>query len=96
MSGSCLYCFRRDATSERLGLDGNEPFSFAAAEPGEGFPVELTAVAVRSDGSRAEFPVRADIRSEAEADLLLRGGMFTAALERIVGDAALLSPPRPG
>jgi aconitate hydratase len=79
--------FSENTSVECLRLDGSELVSFAAAEPGKGFPTEMTAVATRSDGARTEFPVRADIRSEAEADLLLRGGMFAAALERIVGDA---------
>ena len=35
----------------------------------------------RPGGEELRFEVRADVRSDAEADLLRRGGMFQAALE---------------
>jgi aconitate hydratase A / 2-methylisocitrate dehydratase len=68
---------------DALGLDGSEEFAFEGVSAGvvERSPIAVTAR--RSSGDAVHFDVRADVRSDAEADLLRRGGMFQAALERM-------------
>jgi len=66
---------------EALGLDGSEEFAFAGLAAGiaTGSPIGVIARRARE----LHFTVRADVRSQAEVDLLQRGGMFHAALERM-------------
>jgi aconitate hydratase len=81
--GIVPFLFAEGMNVDALGLDGSEEFSFEgiAAGVAAGSPVAVTAR--RASGEEVRFDVRADVRSEAEADLLRRGGMFQAALERM-------------
>src|SRR5439155_10580867 len=73
---------------DTLGLDGSEEFAFDGLAAGvtQGLPIAVTAR--RSSGAELSFAVHADVRSQAEAGLLRRGGMFQAALERLAGAPA--------
>jgi aconitate hydratase len=75
--------FAEKDTVDTLGLDGSEEFAFegVSAAVAERGPIAITAR--RSNGEEVHFDVRTDVRSVAEADLLRRGGMFQAALERM-------------
>jgi aconitate hydratase len=67
---------------ESLELTGEEIFDFrgmAAAVSGKG-SIDVTARA--GNGRIVRFQARPDIRTEAEADLLRKGGIFQAALQR--------------
>src|SRR5262249_47354025 len=66
---------------EALGLDGSEEFAFAGLAAGiaTGSPIGVIARRARE----LHFTVRADVRSQAEVDLLQRGGIFHAPLERM-------------
>ena len=65
-----------------LDLDGSEEFSFDGVPEGIANRSSITVVARRSSGADARFEVNADVRSAAEADLLRRGGIFQASLEK--------------
>jgi aconitate hydratase len=81
--GIVPFLFAGGIGVDALGLDGSEEFSFDGIATGvtAGSPVAVTAR--RASGEVVRFDVQADVRSEAEADLLRRGGMFQAALERM-------------
>jgi aconitate hydratase len=68
---------------DTLGLDGSEELGFEGLAAGlsSGSPIAVSAR--RSNGGQLRFDVRLDIRSKTEAELLKRGGMFRAALERM-------------
>jgi aconitate hydratase len=68
---------------DTLGLDGSEEIGFEGLAAGVATGSPIAVGARRSSGDDARFVVRADVRSTAEAELLKRGGMFQAALERI-------------
>jgi len=68
---------------DMLALDGSEELAFTGIEAGIATGSEVAVGARRSNGDTLRFKVRADVRSPAEAELLRRGGMFQAALERI-------------
>jgi aconitate hydratase len=77
---------------DALGLDGSEELAFEGLAAGI---VRSSPIAVnvrRSNGDVLRFKVRADVRSPAEVELLRRGGMFQAALERIDSVTATSSP----
>ncbi|MCB4771571.1 aconitate hydratase AcnA [Ancylobacter sp. Lp-2] len=67
---------------ELLALDGSESYTIDDLDIaiGTGHPAHV--ILDRRDGSRQGFEVRVDVRSDAEASLLSRGGIFQAALER--------------
>ena len=65
-----------------LDLDGSEEFSFDGVPEGIANRSSITVVARRSSGADTRFEVNADVRSAAEADLLRRGGIFQASLEK--------------
>jgi aconitate hydratase len=66
---------------DTLGLDGSEEFAFEGIAGGVARQAPVGVVAKRAGGEEVHFPLSADVRSAAEADLLQRGGMFQAALE---------------
>jgi aconitate hydratase len=73
---------------DTLALDGSEELAFeglAGAITGNA-PIAVTAT--RSNGETVRFAVTADVRSDAEADLIRRGGMFQAALDRMLAGGA--------
>jgi aconitate hydratase len=84
--------FAESDSVDMLALDGSEELAFAGVEVGIATATELTVSARRSNGHEVSFTVRADVRSPAEAELLRRGGMFQAALERIDSVTATSSP----
>jgi aconitate hydratase len=67
-----------------LALNGSEEFDFAGLAPGIAGRSPIAVTARRGNGAEVSFSVRADVRSEAEADLLRRGGMFQSALDRVM------------
>jgi aconitate hydratase len=77
-----LLLAERDSV-DTLGLDGSEELAFAGLAAGvtAGSPIAVSAR--RSNGNEVRADVRADVRSQAESELLRRGGMFQAALDRI-------------
>jgi aconitate hydratase len=84
---------------DTLRLDGSEEIGFEGLATGlaSGSPIAVNARRANRDELR--FDVRADVRSQAEAELLNRGGVFHAALERInsagpVGLDAVTDPVR--
>jgi aconitate hydratase len=81
--------FAEQDSVDALGLDGSEEFAFAGLAAGIATGSPIAVIARRSNEFR--FDVRADVRSRAEADLLRRGGMFHAALERM--SVGVESPP---
>jgi aconitate hydratase len=68
-----------------LGLDGSEEFAFEGVATGTAGRRPIAVTARRANREELRFDVLADVRSDAEADLLRRGGMFQAALERMAG-----------
>jgi aconitate hydratase len=84
--------FAESDSVDTLGLDGSEELAFdgTAAGIATGLPIAVTAR--RANGDTLRFEARADARSPAEAELLRRGGMFQAALERIDSVTATSSP----
>jgi aconitate hydratase len=79
-----LLFAERDSV-DTLGLDGSEEFAFEGLANGLATGAPIAAVARRANGAEMRFDVHADVRSQAEADLLQRGGMFQAALDRMAG-----------
>src|SRR5207249_4526459 len=77
---------------DTLGLDGSEELAFAGLAAAIATGTEIAVSARQSNGEQVRFAVRADVRSQAEAELLRRGGMFQAALERIDSVTATSSP----
>jgi len=73
--------FRDGQTIASLGLTGNEEFSFENVAESVETHQSLRFVARRPNGNVIQFEVDVDVRSDADADLLKRGGMFSAALE---------------
>jgi len=69
---------------ESLTLDGSEELAFDNVADGIAARAPIAVVARRPDGTTIRFVVQADVRSDAETDLLTRGGMFAAALDRMV------------
>ena len=74
--------FARADSVETLGLDGSEEFAFEGIADGIGKRSPIAVSARRRDGDAVRFEVQADVRSDAEADLLQRGGMFQACLKQ--------------
>jgi aconitate hydratase len=74
--------FSREDKVETLGLDGSEEFAFDGIAEGIASHGPILVTARRADGGEVRFPVTADVRSAAEADLLQRGGMFQAGLDK--------------
>jgi aconitate hydratase len=68
---------------DSLALVGNEELAFDNLAQGIKARAPITVVARQLDGATVRFVVEADVRSDAEADLLMRGGMFAAALDRV-------------
>jgi aconitate hydratase len=66
---------------DSLNLVGSEEFAFEAVDEGIATRRPIGVIARRSNGEGVRFEVIADIRSDAEAELLHNGGMFQAALE---------------
>jgi aconitate hydratase len=66
-----------------LALDGSEELAFENLARGIAERAPIAVAARRLGGEIIRFDLQADIRSDAEADLLRRGGMFQAALERM-------------
>jgi aconitate hydratase len=63
-------------------LDGSEEFALDGLRDGIAQRRPIGVTARRAGGEALRFDVVADVRSDAEADLLQRGGMFQAALEQ--------------
>jgi aconitate hydratase len=84
--------FAGEDSVDALGLDGSEELTFEGVAAGITKHSPIVMVARRPGGETLRFEVQADVRSDAETDLLQRGGMFQAALERMaqgaVGKAA--------
>jgi aconitate hydratase len=74
--------FARKDTVETLGLDGSEELAFDGIAAGIANHRPILVTATCADGSAVRFEVTADVRSAAEADLLQRGGMFQAGLDK--------------
>jgi aconitate hydratase len=74
--------FARGDEVETLGLDGSEDFAFEGIADGIADRTPILVTARRPDGGQLRFKVTADVRSAAEADLLQRGGMFRASLDK--------------
>ncbi len=66
---------------EALGLVGSEVFSFEEIDRSIAARQPIGVTVRRQDGEELSLAVSADIRSDAEAELLRSGGMFAAALE---------------
>jgi aconitate hydratase len=81
--------FKEGVGAQGLGLDGSEEFSFDGIAAGIAAGSPITVTARRASGEEVRFDVQADVRSEAEADLLRRGGMFQAALARMTSATAV-------
>jgi aconitate hydratase len=73
--------FADEDSVDALQFDGSEEFAFEGIADGIARLRPIGVVARRSNGEELGFEVTADVRSAAEADLLVRGGMFGAALE---------------
>jgi aconitate hydratase len=73
----------REDSVETLGLDGSEEFCFEGIADGVAKRLPIGVSTRRQDGDSIRFEVRADVRSDAEADLLQRGGMFQACLKQM-------------
>lgn len=73
--------FRDGQSVATLGLTGEELFSIESAADLAEAQTPLRVAARRPNGETARFDVDLDVRSQAEADLLKRGGMFEAALK---------------
>jgi aconitate hydratase len=74
--------FAQEQGVDVLDLDGSEDFSFDGVPEGIANRSSIPVVARRSSGADTRFEVNADVRSAAEADLLRRGGIFQASLEK--------------
>jgi aconitate hydratase len=66
---------------DALKLIGSEEFSFEGIREGVAALRPIGVNVRRSGGEELRFEIMADVRSAAEAELLVRGGMFQAALE---------------
>jgi aconitate hydratase len=75
--------FARGDSVETLGLNGSEEFCFEGIADGVAKRSPIAVAARRQDGDLIRFEVHADVRSDAEADLLQRGGMFQACLKQM-------------
>ena len=82
--------FAGEDSVDTLGLDGSEELAFEGVAAGIAERSPIVVSALRRNGDLLRFDAHADVRSDAEADLLQRGGMFQAALERMA------QPPAPG
>jgi aconitate hydratase len=71
----------QDDSVERLKLVGSEEFSFEAIGECVAARRPIRVAVRRQNGEELGFAVTADVRSDAEAELLRSGGMFQAALE---------------
>jgi aconitate hydratase A / 2-methylisocitrate dehydratase len=80
--------FAQNESVDTLGLDGSEEFAFDGISAGISARTPISVTARQRNGDEGRFQVHADVRSDAEADLLRRGGMFRAALERMTGAVA--------
>jgi aconitate hydratase A / 2-methylisocitrate dehydratase len=83
--------FAEGDSVDSLGLDGSEELAFVGIATGITMGSPIAVSARRSNGAELRLEVRADVRSPAEAELLRRGGMFQAALERITSVTATSS-----
>ena len=66
---------------DALNLVGSEEFAFEGIREGVAASKPIGVDVRRPGGEELRFNVVADVRSAAEAELLVRGGMFQAALE---------------
>jgi aconitate hydratase len=74
--------FAPEDSVESLGLDGSEEFAFDGIAQGIAKHGPILVTARRAHGGEVRFQVTADVRSAAEGDLLRRGGMFQAGLDK--------------
>jgi aconitate hydratase len=79
--GVAPLLFMDGESVDTLNLVGSEEFAFEAVDEGIATRRPIGVSARRSNGEGVRFEVIADIRCDAEAELLLNGGMFHAALE---------------
>jgi aconitate hydratase len=79
--GVVPFRFADPDSVDTLRLCGSEEFAFEGIADGIARRVAIGVMARRAGGEELRFEVTADVRSDAEADLLQRGGMFQAALE---------------
>jgi aconitate hydratase len=77
---------------EALGIDGSEEFSFEGISRGIAERSPISVSGRRPDGDAIRFEVHADVRSDAEADLLQRGGMFRACLKQVGESPVHMAP----
>jgi aconitate hydratase len=80
--------FAQGTSVDTLRLDGSEELAFEGISTGISARTPISVTARRGNGDEVRFQAHADVRSDAEADLLRRGGMFRAALERMTGAVA--------
>lgn len=74
--------FEIGESQRKLELTGEESFDFADLKQGVSAGHRIVVTARSDQGRVTRFGVKPDIRSEAEARLLLDGGIFQAALSR--------------
>jgi aconitate hydratase len=86
--GTVPLLFAEHDSVDALGLDGSEELSFAGLAAGIKSGSDVAVSARRPNGEEIRFAAHADVRSPAEAELLRRGGMFQAALERMATPVA--------
>lgn len=86
--------FRDGQTVASLGLTGDETFSLENVAESVQANAPLRVSASRRNGETVRFDADVDVRSAAEADLLKRGGMFTAALEDALANQKRLTTHR--
>jgi len=80
-----LFCDGQSV--QKLGLCGDEVFSFTGLRSALVSGGVVTVTARRTDGSDLRFDAGVDAHTQAEVDLLLGGGVFRAALARHARDA---------
>jgi aconitate hydratase len=82
--GIAPLLFNEGDTVESLGLTGEEEFSFANLAKGVADNGVVEVTAWHPAGRTTHFNVRCDVRSPAEADLLMRGGIYRAGLDQVL------------
>lgn len=84
--------FEEGVSVESLGLTGTEEYAFDGLSKGVANGKPITVTAKGADGRTVQFKTRVDVRSGAEIDLLQRGGIFRAALSRVLSEAGQREP----
>jgi aconitase A len=82
LAGGKQGSYTRKFPENKLDLDGTETFTIEGLA-GIGPRQKLTVKAVRTDGSKTRFPVRARLDTDVEVDYFRNGGILPYVLRKI-------------